>query len=663
MAIRWKIVQLLTVVVTHILDTSAVYPPNDFQVTQFPTSSGLYYDNVGQVEVYSTTWRIVTYVNLESMTERFQKAERYGRTAVQRCRDTLQQLNVGLIECRLLDQQVTHHVEKITGLQQLIHQLTKHETRRRRGVFNFVGQVSKILFGTLDEADATYYKERIDAMEKNSEGLLRLTKEQVAVVRATLAGVNRTVYTLESNEQVLKAGMERLERFMKQYVKETDTGFKRIASFVTVTEQVLQLSAVFGQIEEEYEQMINAIVNAQKGILQPHIINPVQIVRYLSLIRDELKDVKFPVPLADSSGYLLLRIIDLDVFISGSILGYVINIPLIDNNVFNLYRVLPLPKEIPQMKGKYVYIQPEKEFLLIDESKRQYAKLSSEQLKCKELTKNRRLCRQSFALLSTFDHEECEAKLLQPIREIPEDCVRRIVALNQSIWTHLNNNEWLYVVPKEEGLTILCGKEAPKDLLMRGVGKISFFNKCKGYGTRVFIQTDKVIHSNTTKKDVVPQIDLEFDCCIVNEEKKNISVLNLDLPLEHMITQLDDLKIAGKRLDDVQRMADIQEEELRNSRYINHYSIATYISGILIVSIVLACCCKQCRCCRECCRIIWKYFDEDCCKQICVRTTIVNQCPETNLARRSLNRDSDEIVVYDRCAKDQDESVSFRNRR
>ncbi|XP_049846063.1 uncharacterized protein LOC126298652 [Schistocerca gregaria] len=356
MALKWQVVKFVIVITAYYI-TASEHATNEYQVTPFPSSSGLYYDNRGQVEIYSTTWRIVTYVNLDIITERFQNAERYGRAAVQRCRETLTQLNVGLIECRVLDQQVTHHVEKITGLQLLVQQLTKHETRRKRGVFNFVGQVSKILFGTLDEADAAYYKERIDAMEKNSEGLLRLTKEQVAVVRATLAGVNRTVYTLESNEHVLKTGMQRLERFMKEYVKETDIGFKRVASFATVTEQVLQLSAVFGQIEEKYEQMINAIVNAQKGILQPHIINPVQIVKYLSLIREELKDVKFPVPLTESSGYLLLRIIDLDVFISGSILGYVINIPLINNNNFNLYRVLPLPKEIPNMKGKYVYIQ------------------------------------------------------------------------------------------------------------------------------------------------------------------------------------------------------------------------------------------------------------------------------------------------------------------
>lgn len=658
MAHGWRLFQLFIVITL-----AQAYSPIDFEVTKFPTSPGIYYDNLGQVEVYSTTWRIVTYVNLDSVTERFQKAEKYGKEAVQRCRDTLSKLNIGLIECEILDQQVERHVQKITALQQLVHQLTKHESRRKRGVFNLVGQVSKILFGTLDEADATYYKEHIEQMEKNSEGLLRLTKEQVAVVRATLSGVNRTVHSLQSNEQILKLGMEKLERFLKNYTKETDTGFKRVASLVTINEQVLQLSAVFGEIGEEYEQIINAVVNAQKGILQPRIINPVQIVKYLSLIRDELKDVKFPVPLAESSGYLLLRIIDLDVFISGSILGYVINIPLIDNNVFTLYRMFPLPREIPHMIGKYIFIQPEKEFLLIDESKRLYAKISQEQLSCKELSKNRRICKQSFVLLSTFDHEECEAKLLQPIREIPEDCVKIVVALNQSIWTHLDSNEWLYVVPKEEGLTVLCGKDSHKDLVIKGIGKISFFSKCKGYGTRVFIQTDRVIQSNLNKKDVLPELSLNVECCITDDAKRTSSELNLELPLDHVVTHLDELRIAGKKLYDLQRMAEAQENEMTNARYLSFHSITSYISIALITLVILMCCCRQCKCCRECFKSIYRYFDgSDCCGKICIRTNVVNQCPENTLMRRSYNDIADEVVIYERTT-DLDESVSFKNRR
>jgi hypothetical protein len=38
---------------------------------------------------------------------------------------------------------------------------SKIDARTKRGVFNFVGEISKILFGTLDNADAEYYEKNI----------------------------------------------------------------------------------------------------------------------------------------------------------------------------------------------------------------------------------------------------------------------------------------------------------------------------------------------------------------------------------------------------------------------------------------------------------------------------------------------------------------------
>jgi hypothetical protein len=36
-------------------------------------------------------------------------------------------------------------------------------------VFNFIGEVSEILFGTLDDDDALYYNKQLKHFEQNSE--------------------------------------------------------------------------------------------------------------------------------------------------------------------------------------------------------------------------------------------------------------------------------------------------------------------------------------------------------------------------------------------------------------------------------------------------------------------------------------------------------------
>jgi len=46
----------------------------------------------------------------------------------------------------------------------------------RRGILNFVGGISKVLFGTLDENDAEHFNEQIRRFERNSDDNTELLK-------------------------------------------------------------------------------------------------------------------------------------------------------------------------------------------------------------------------------------------------------------------------------------------------------------------------------------------------------------------------------------------------------------------------------------------------------------------------------------------------------
>jgi hypothetical protein len=59
-------------------------------------------------------------------------------------------------------------------------------TRAKRGIFDFVGQTSKILFGTLDSSDADYYNKQIDLIYNNSQQLTNLYKKQISIMRSTI---------------------------------------------------------------------------------------------------------------------------------------------------------------------------------------------------------------------------------------------------------------------------------------------------------------------------------------------------------------------------------------------------------------------------------------------------------------------------------------------
>ena len=77
------------------------------------------------------------------------------------------------------------HLENSAGILTDNIGVKRGQPRERRGVFfNFVGEVSRILFGTLDENDAEYYDEQIRRFEQNSEDTNELLK-QVYVIKTT----------------------------------------------------------------------------------------------------------------------------------------------------------------------------------------------------------------------------------------------------------------------------------------------------------------------------------------------------------------------------------------------------------------------------------------------------------------------------------------------
>ena len=125
--------------------------------------------------------------------------------------------------------------------------------------------------------------------------------------------------------------------------------------------------------------------------------------------------------------------------------------------------------------------------------------------------------------------------MLQAVRTIPSTCSQRIAELNQTIWTQLDNNEWLFVAPEPEVLTVLCSKHEPSDVTLIGTGKLKLNNLCKGYGSRILIQAQLTISTNNTDKDIIPHLPLDFDCCEVQERNFSLNNISLNLRLTNVI--------------------------------------------------------------------------------------------------------------------------------
>jgi hypothetical protein len=113
--------------------------------------------------------------------------------------------------------------------------------------------------------------------------------------------------------------------------------------------------------------------------------------------------------------------------------------------VQNLYKLIPFPTKVNNTENTFVFIESERDFLMLDALKQMCAKLNEEELdECKVIWPDWRVCKETFPLKSTHLHQDCEVRLLDPTTAIPLNCNKKIFSLNDVTWSPLTHNKWLF---------------------------------------------------------------------------------------------------------------------------------------------------------------------------------------------------------------------------
>jgi hypothetical protein len=146
--------------------------------------------------------------------------------------------------------------------------------RRSRGIFNFIGEVNKVLFGTLDSDDADYYNDQIRQFEENREDITDLMKQQLSIIKASLGTFNETIFDMEYNNGLIQKGLTELKTYMEKFVGETEAKLDLISLKVNVESHIARVNNTLTAVERNLDLITESIVNAQKGILQPQIVSP-----------------------------------------------------------------------------------------------------------------------------------------------------------------------------------------------------------------------------------------------------------------------------------------------------------------------------------------------------------------------------------------------------
>jgi hypothetical protein len=101
-------------------------------------------------------------------------------------------------------------------------------------------------------------------------------------------------------------------------------------------------------------------------------------------------------------------------------------------------------------------------------------------------------------------------------------------------------------------LTIVCSGQNLSDLEIKDNGVLTFLSDCTGYGDRIMIRSITAHYVNRTEKDIIPPLELQFDCCESVSNKINLDELQLESPIKNVLMHNDELKIASYKVNDVE---------------------------------------------------------------------------------------------------------------
>lgn len=449
-------------------------------------------------------------------------------------------------------------------------------SRVKRELLDGFSSVLKWLIGTPDAKDAIRFNDCINKLEKQELNSLNLMEQQVQITSSTIKNFNQTITKISYDEQIINEDIKRLGNYLNK------TG--KLLSDLKTNEEIastsIQILEIVSSLEQEINDCINSILFIKSGTIHPSIITLEQLHNELLLSNHLRTNKRLVTSISLDNIHVILESATISAYVYSDRLVYILEFPLIEGNIFNLYHLYSIPIKHPNSSPFHSTIIPEYTYLATSTNGQQYITTNDLQ-NCKQYKSTEMVC-SNVILHNTANHPMCEVEILYSTStEMPKSCIPTTFPADINLFQPLGNNNWLYILNKGTPSVLQCNTKS-EHYLLQETGILTLQPNCKLFTENMILIAHATETTNVSYPATLPRIQID-DCLMDTDFPEQPDLI----PIQLNSIPLDSLNMIQNKIEKFNDQLKTLKKQTFMERNQSTFSWFTFIVITTIIIYIL----------------------------------------------------------------------------
>lgn len=439
--------------------------------TNIESTNGVFLEQIADVKIYHSEWKLVTAINLTHFSEEMDNLESALNKIKLVCAETKKyfESHQNIIYCEKIIEQADIMLKDSREYNtEWFVENSKSKRRTKRGLADVVGSSAKFLFGVLSEDDGKMYSEMFQDLQLKQMEQRVISEKQTTLIKTSFENMKELVSSHENRLNIINTEVNEIKKLLYLIRKEFDRNLEqqhKIANLQNKLNSLIDLFILYMmQFERKQSMFLEAIATGQKSPNSPVVIPPeilrIELNKILSHIKIRKLELHLSITPQNLPKYYQIsapaaRIYNNTLFVSFSI-------PLVTMKNFHLYKATSFPYSIND-SDIFAFIVPKLEYFAIDTSQYEFIDISLEHLNnCQKLSMNNFVCKQEFPIFPVHLSKLCEINILMETNTV-EQCDLRIFKMINELWIKIHKpNTYIFALPTKQNIHIKCANNNKK---------------------------------------------------------------------------------------------------------------------------------------------------------------------------------------------------------